>query len=201
MSRIVVVNHLTLDGVMQAPARADEDPRDGFQFGGWAVPYTDQVMMSVMAEGMKGEGSLLFGRLTYENLFHAWHGRTDNPFTEVLDNRQKYVASNTLREPLPWQNSTLLSGDAIDAVAELKARGSAGDLGILGSGELIRSLMSRNLIDEFLLTINPLVLGSGRRLFTDGGPPAKFQLVESQPTTTGALIARYRLAKGAPNHG
>jgi dihydrofolate reductase len=119
----------------------------------------------------------------------------------VLDKRQKYVASNTLRDPLPWENSTLLSGDAADAVAALKRSGEAGDLGILGSGELIQALMARNLIDEFLLTINPLVLGSGRRLFTDGGPPASFELAESRATTTGVLIASYRRAEGAPNHG
>jgi dihydrofolate reductase len=114
----MVVNNVTLDGVMQAPGRPDEDLRGGFRYGGWAMPYNDPVKASVMAEGMAGGGDLLFGRRTYEDFYHIWHGRTDNPFSEVLDNSRKYVASRTLSEPLPWKNSTLLEGDAADAVAK-----------------------------------------------------------------------------------
>ncbi len=191
MSRVVVVNHVTLDGVMQAPARPDEDTRGGFRHGGWAVPYGDAVMGRVMGEGMARGGALLFGRRTYEDFFSVWPNRTDNPFTEVLDNAQKYVASRTLKEPLPWRNSTLLEGDAVEAVAGLKQR-SGKDLVILGSGELIQSLMSHKLIDEFLLTIHPLVLRTGRRLFRDGGAPAALGLVDTKTTTTGVIIARYR---------
>ena len=192
MGRIMVVNNVTLDGVMQAPARPDEDPRDGFQHGGWGLPYNDSVKGKVMAEGMaKSRGALLFGRRTYEDFFKVWPGRTDNPFTEVLDNTQKYVASKTLKEPLPWKNSTLLEGDAADAVAKIKTKE---DLTILGSGQLIASLMRRNLIDEYMLLIHPLVLGTGRRLFDDGGAFAKLQLVDSVPTTKGVIIATYRAA-------
>lgn len=192
MGRIMVVNNVTLDGVMQAPARPDEDPRGGFQHGGWVVPYNDSVKGTVMAQGMaKSRGALLFGRRTYEDFFKVWPGRTDNPFTEVLDNTQKYVASKTLKEPLPWKNSTLLGGDAADAVAKIKTKE---DLTILGSGQLIASLMRRNLIDEYMLLIHPLVLGTGRRLFDDGGAFAKLQLVDSVPTTTGVIIATYRAA-------
>ena len=107
----------------------------------------------------------------------------------MLDNTHKYVASKTLKEPLPWKNSTRLGGDVADAIAKLKAEQ---DLTILGSGELIASLMRRNLIDEYMLLIHPLVLGSGRRLFTDGGAFAKLRLVDSVPTTVGVIIATYR---------
>ena len=110
MSRIVVMENLSLDGVMQAPGRADEDRRGGFAHGGWALPYQDAVKGKVMAGGMASVGPLLFGRRTYEDFFKVWPNRTDNPFTAVLDNAQKYVASTTLTEPLPWQNSTLLAG-------------------------------------------------------------------------------------------
>jgi len=140
---------------------------------------------------MSRPGELLLGRRTYENFAAFWPHQEDNPYTERLNASQKYVASTTLEEPLPWQNSTLLQGDAADAVAELKAQPGK-DLTILGSGALIRSLMRRSLIDELLLTIHPLVLGSGRRLFADDGTYAALKLVDSKPTTTGVIIATYR---------
>src|SRR5229473_3525297 len=166
MRRIIVFNSLSLDGVMQAPGRPDEDRRGGFERGGWALPYSDPAMGQAVGESMATTGGLLFGRRTYEDFYKVWPNQTDNPFTEVLNNTQKYVASTTLTEPLPWRNSTLLEGDAAGAVAELK-KGPGKDLVILGSGELIRSLMQRNLIDEYILLIHPLVLGSGQRLFPD----------------------------------
>ncbi len=197
MGKIIVTNNVTLDGVMQAPARPDEDPRDGFTHGGWALPYGDAVMAGEMAKGMARGGAhggaLLLGRRTYEDFYAVWPSRTDNPYTSVLNNTQKYVASTTLREPLPWQNSTLLPGDAVEAVARLKEQ-SERDLGILGSGDLIQSLLRHNLIDEFVLLIYPLVLGSGRRLFPDGAAPATLRLVASVPTTTGVIIATYQVA-------
>jgi dihydrofolate reductase len=193
MSRIVVINNVTLDGVMQAPGRPDEDTRDGFAHGGWATPYGDEVMGRVMGERMARPGALLLGRRTYEDFASFWPKQTDNPFTPVLNQRVKYVASTTLREPLPWSNSKLLQGDAAQAVAELKEQGDD-DLAVLGSGELIRSLLQHDLIDEYLLTIHPLVLGAGRRLFPDDGTAAKLRLVDSTPTTTGVLIATYQPA-------
>lgn len=192
MRKIIVTNNVTLDGVMQAPGAKDEDTRGGFTHGGWALPYNDEVKGKAMGEGMAGGGDMLFGRWTYENLFKAWHGRTDNPFTKVLDDAKKYVVSNTLEEPLPWQNSTLLSGNAADAVAKLK-REPGKDLVMLGSGELIKGLMRRDLIDKFVLLVHPLVLGAGRRLFSDGGAFAKFSLTKSVPTTKGVIIATYEL--------
>jgi dihydrofolate reductase len=193
MSRLIVVNNVTLDGVMQAPGRPDEDTRDGFAHGGWGAPYGDEVMGRVMGERMARPGALLLGRRTYEDFASFWPKQTDNPFTPVLNERVKYVASTTLREPLPWGNSKLLQGDAARAVAELKERGDE-DLAVLGSGELVRSLMRHDLIDEYLLSIHPLLLGSGRRLFPDDAVAATLRLVDVTPTTTGVLIATYQPA-------
>jgi dihydrofolate reductase len=193
VSRVVVFNSVTLDGVMQAPGRPDEDPRGGFDHGGWAAPYSDPVMAAAAAEGMAGTGSLLLGRRTYEDFHGFWPQQTDNPFTEVLDNTRKYVASTTLAEPLPWRNSRLLEGDAADAVAKLKEQ-PGGDMVVLGSGELARSLMRRGLVDEYVLLIHPLVLGSGRRLFPDDGPTTALRLVRSVTTGTGVIIATYQPA-------
>jgi dihydrofolate reductase len=194
MSSVTVYTHLTLDGVMQAPARPDEDTRGGFEHGGWEPPYADQVMASAAAAGMAKGGALLFGRRTYEDLYAVWPKRKDgNPFTKVLDETQKYVASRTLTEPLPWQNSTLLQGDVMAAVARLKAELDR-DLVVLGSGQLVQALMRHTLVDEYTLLIHPLVLGSGLRLFVDGGALARLRLVSSQPTTTGVIIATYQPA-------
>jgi dihydrofolate reductase len=191
MRKLTVFNSLTLDGVMQAPGRPDEDGRGGFARGGWAAPYMDEVMGRVAAEGMARPGALLLGRRTYEDFHGFWPNQTDNPFTEVLDNTRKYVASTTLREPLGWRNSTLLAGDAAEAVARLKEQPGE-DLTVLGSGALIQSLRRRDLVDRYVLLIHPLVLGSGRRLFPDGGPAATLRLVDSVPSTTGVIIATYQ---------
>jgi dihydrofolate reductase len=194
MSTIEVVNHVTLDGVMQAPAHPDEDRRGGFGHGGWAAPYSDAVMGEYMGSRMSsGGGRLLLGRWTYEKFEDAWQKQPeDNPIRQVLEASTKYVVSRSPRE-LGWQNSVLLEGDAVDTVADLKAREDGGIV-ILGSGELIQALLPHGLIDSILLTIHPLVLGSGRRLFAGDGALAKFNLVESKPTTTGVLIVRYEAA-------
>jgi dihydrofolate reductase len=148
-----------------------------------------------MAKGM-GRTELLLGRRTYEDFFSFWPSQEDNPFTEVLDNTQKYVASTTLREPLPWRNSTLLAREAVQAVARLKEQPGQ-DIVVLGSGELIQSLMRHNLVDEFVLLIHPLVLGSGRQLFRGGVPVTPLRLVNSVMTTTGVIIATYQQASAA----
>ena len=193
MSKVVVFTSVTLDGVMQAPGRPDEDTRGGFTRGGWAVPYSDQVMAKVAAEGMASGGALLLGRRTYEDFYGFWPHQPDNPYTEALNNSLKYVASTTLAEPLPWRNSRLLQGDAADAVARLKEEPGK-DLTVLGSGELARSLIGRGLVDRYSLLIHPLALGSGRRLFGDDGLRAPLRLVESVTTTTGVIIATYEPA-------
>jgi dihydrofolate reductase len=190
MRKIVATISLSLDGVMQAPGRPGEDPRDGFEHGGWATSYHDPVMMQAMGEGMAQGADLLFGRRTYEDFFAVWPGRTDNPFTEVLDRSKKYVASRTLREPLPWQNSTLLEGDAAMSVARLKKEPGK-DLAVLGCGDLMQALMRHGLVDAYVLLIHPLLLWRGRRLFRDEVPRSALRLVESVITTTGVVIATY----------
>jgi len=192
MRRVAVINNVTLDGVMQASGRPDEDTRGGFEHGGWAVmPNSDPVIGSAMGERMAQSGGLLLGRRTYEDLLSYWNTQ-DSPFKEALNNAPKYVASRTLREPLPWPNSTLLGGDAADAVAVLKQE-PGDDLQIMGSGELVQSLMARDLIDEYMLLVHPLVLGSGRRLFADGVAVASLRLVDGASTiSTGVVIATYQ---------
>lgn len=190
MSRLVITNNLTLDGVIQSPSHPDEDRRGGFEHGGWAPPYADHVMGDVMAKGIERGGTMLFGRRTYEQFASYWpHQPDDNPYAAVLNSRRKYVVSTTLSDPLPWANSTLLEG--VEAVAGLKEQ-PGGDMVLLGSGELAQSLMRDGLVDEYVLSIHPLVLGSGRRLFPEGSPSAKLELVESVTTTTGVVIGTYR---------
>jgi dihydrofolate reductase len=193
MGRVIVMNHLTLDGVMQGPGRPDEDARDGFERGGWAVPYSDEAMVAKMGERMGGDRAFLFGRRTYEQLLASWNAQ-GGPFKDALNNAHKYVASSNSATRLDWPNSTLLHGDVPAAVADLKQSSSA-NLVIMGSGVLIGSLMAADLIDEFLLMIAPLVLGTGRRLFA-GGTQASLRLVDSSTTSTGVLIATYEPARG-----
>ena len=189
--RIVVFMNVSLDGVIQAPGRPDEDIRGGFKHGGWAGPYADPAMGKAVGESMSRTGGILFGRRTYEDFYAVWPNRVDNPFTEVLNNSRKYVVSRTLEEPLPWMNSTLLKGEASKTVAELKQRPGK-DVVVLGSGELVESLTRGSLVDEYMLLIHPLVLGSGRRLFSDRGPFETLHLLDSRTTTTGVVIARYQ---------
>src|SRR3954451_4984287 len=185
--RVVVMNHLTLDGVLQSPGRPDEDTRGGFDLGGWAGQNVDDVVNAAIGARRPQSAGLLLGRRSYEDMLGYWNTQ-DSPFKDMLNQARKYVASRTLREPLPWPNSTLLEGDVAQAVAQLKEQPGK-DLNVMGSGELIQTLMRHDLIDEYLLIIHPLVLGRGRRLFADGGPPASLRLVDSTVSTTGVLIA------------
>ena len=193
MSRIVVNNYVTLDGVMQAPGHPDEDRRGGFEHGGWAPPYADHVMASFMAKGIERGETMLFGRRTYEQFASYWpHQPDDNPYAAVLNNRDKYVVSTTLGDPLPWANSTRL--ESVEAVAAVKEQ-PGGDMVVLGSGELSQSLMQHGLVDEYVLSIHPVVLGSGRRLFPECAPVAALRLVDSVTTSTGVVIATYQPAE------
>ncbi len=197
VGRLVVMNHVTLDGVMQAPGRPDEDTRGGFTQGGWGSRSTSagDAAGKAMGERMAAGGGLagwLFGRRTYEGLLATWNAR-GGPFKDSLNNSPKYVASTTLKDPLPWPNSTLLGGDVAEAVGALKAR-SDGVLAIMGSGELIGSLMAADLIDEYLLMIHPLVLGGGRRLFP-ANARVTLRLTDSVTTSTGVVIATYEPAR------
>jgi dihydrofolate reductase len=195
MRTLVVVENVSLDGVMQAPGRPDEDERGGFRYGGWASQMLADDPEAVQASmGDTGSGAeLLFGRRTYLDLVGHWLSTPDpNPFTEILRSTPKYVASRTLTEPLPHPASTLLSGDAVDAVDALKADGD-GELVVLGSGDLVRQLAAAGLVDEYRLTILPVVLGAGTRLF--GDTHTELEPVRTQAFPSGAIVGRYRVAR------
>jgi dihydrofolate reductase len=192
--RLVVINHITLDGVMQAPARPDEDTRGDFSHGGWAIPRNDEVD-EVMAEALgrrmgKPDGGLLLGRRSYEDMLSAWNTR-GGPYKDALNTAPKFVVSSDPATKLDWPNSTLVHGDIPAAVADLKQSGT-GDLTIMGSGRLIRSLLPHGLIDEFLLMIHPIVLGSGQRLFEPDNHVTELSLVDSTPTTKDVILATYQ---------
>ena len=189
MGKVVVMNHITLDGVMQGPGRPDEDTRDGFTHGGWAIPHGDELIVAKMAERMGENRAFLLGRRSYEEMLSAWN-RMGGPFRDALNNAPKYVASHSPETRLEWPNSMLLHGDVPAAVGELKQT-SSGNLVIMGSGELIRSMMAADLIDEYMLMIHPLVLGTGRRLFPEG-VRASLRLTDSITTTKGVLIVVYQ---------
>ncbi len=189
MGNVIVMNHITLDGVMQGPGRPDEDTREGFERGGWAAPRGDETIAAKMGERMGASFAFLFGRRTYQDLLASWNAQ-GGPFKDALNNTPKYVASSDPATRLDWPNSTLLHGDIRAAVADLK-RSSGTNLVIMGSAELIGSLMAADLIDEYLLMIHPLVLGTGRRLFP-GGRQASLRLVDSITTGKGVLIATYK---------
>lgn len=192
MSRIIAVEHLTLDGVMQAPGRADEDTRDGFPHGGWAHRHADPEQAQFIGRHMAANrGALLLGRRTYEDFAGYWPRQTGDPMAEALDKTEKIVASRTGSGQLAWQNSTWLGGDAATAVPELRRQQPDRNLVVLGSGELVRSLLRHDLIDEYLLLIHPLVLGTGRRLF-DGVEPVGLRPVETVVTGAGVVITTYR---------
>lgn len=197
MNKIIAIEHLTLDGVMQSPGRPDEDTRDGFEYGGWgSAAGNDPAMIEVQGARMGRSWSLLAGRTTYEDFAKVWSNPSDsNPFAEALTNVEKFVASTTLTEPLPWKNSTLLKGNVIDSIAKLKKEHEK-NLVIFGSGELVQTLMRWKLVDEFVLMIHPLILGKGRHLFTDGIPNAHFNLINSVTTDTGVVIAVYQSTTG-----
>ncbi len=192
MGKVIVMNFVTLDGVMQAPGRPDEDTRSGFAHGGWAVPYGDETTVAKMGERMGEDHAWLFGRHTYEQLLTNWNAR-GGPFKDALNDDHKYVASSNPAATLDWPNSTLLHGDVPAAVANLK-ESSGTNLVIMGSGVLIDALMGADVIDEYLLMIAPLVLGTGRRLFAEGRG-ATLRLTESSTTSKGVLIAVYEPAR------
>lgn len=187
MGKIIVFTNLTLDGVMQAPGRPDEDRRGGFGRGGWAAPFG---AMQEAGEALANVGAALFGRRTYEDFYSFWPEQPENPFTTFFNDIPKYVASTTLGSPLPWVNSTLLEGDLAESVGRLKKEREK-DFVVFGSGVLVQSLMRHGLVDVYVLLIHPLVLGTGRRLFPEGGAPAGLRLVHSKATAKGVLVATY----------
>jgi dihydrofolate reductase len=193
MRRLVVSEFMTVDGVMQAPGGPEEDTEGGFRHGGWQGPYFDDEVGKAVDEGISRTGGFLLGRKTYQIFAGYWPTATeDQEFAPVMNDMPKYVASTTLRPPLEWQNSTLLEGDLEQAVRRLKEEDGK-DLRVLGSGRLAGWLGERGLVDEYHLMIHPVVLGSGKRLFEDGGPRIPMRLVDSKTTPNGNLILTYEL--------
>jgi dihydrofolate reductase len=193
MRTLRAIEFMSLDGVIQAPGSPQEDTEGGFRHGGWQREYVDEVLGAAAAEGMAATDAYLFGRKTYEGMAAHWPTVSDDdPYARHLNATPKYVASRTLRS-LEWQGSTLIEGDVGDAVAELKRR-PGGNIAVLGSGELVRSLLAHDLVDELWLVVFPILLGSGKRLFGEHDRPTKLSLVASQPTGTGGVMLTYRRA-------
>jgi dihydrofolate reductase len=197
--RIVVMNHISLDGVMQGPGRAGEDDRNGFTASGWASARADDaVITGAVGERMAGLRAWLLGRRTYDDVLTHWNSVPDNPFVDALNSATKYVATTRPDVALPWPNSVALASPAVDApevpdaVRRLRAEGD-GVLGVMGSSVLLHTLQRERLIDEYLLMIHPLVLGTGLRLFADGVPLEQLQLVDRARTSSdGVVVGAYQ---------
>jgi dihydrofolate reductase len=196
MRRLIVYEFMGLDGVVQAPGAPGEDRSGGFQHGGWHLRYFDELSQKWALESLTGAGGFLLGRRTYEIFASHWPNAPveEQVLAQPLNTKPKYVASTTLAEPLGWQNSTVLEGDVAEAVAALKQEDGA-DLHVIGSPHLVQALTEHDLVDEFRVMIDPLVLGGGKRLFRDDGVLRPLRLVDSQVTTTGAILASYAPAE------
>jgi dihydrofolate reductase len=196
MPKVIVNEWMTLDGVTQAPGAADEDTTGGFEHGGWHLRYFDDNSQNSVVENLSEAGGFLLGRRTYEIFAAYWPNapEEEQAVAQPLNTRPKYVASTTLSGPLAWQNSVVLQGDVAEAVAALKQEDSA-DLHVIGSTKLVQTLIEHDLVDEFRLMIDPVVVGGGKRIFGDDGVLRPLRLVDVQVTTTGAILATY-----APEH-
>jgi dihydrofolate reductase len=197
MRKLIVVEFLTLDGVMQAPGDPNEDRRDGFDQGGWQLKYFDSVIGDAIQKGLAETGGFLLGRKTFEIFKAHWPNQpADDPLAGTFNDLPKWVVSTTLTEPLGWQNSTLIRGDVAGQIRQIKEQPGK-EIQVIGSGELVQSLMRDGLVDEYRLMIHPLVLGTGRRLFREANSPMRLRLVGSVTTDTGVLILTYAPAEVA----
>jgi dihydrofolate reductase len=196
MRKVIVNEFMSLDAVVQAPGAADEDTSDRFEHGGWHLPYFDDLSQKWVLRSIVEAGGFLLGRRTYEIFAAYWPNAPEEEqvIAEPLNTKPKYVPSTTLAEPLAWQNSTLLQGDLADAVVALKREDGA-DLHVIGSTELVQTLIERSLVDEFRLMIDPVLLGGGKSVFRDDGALRPLRLVDSQVTNTGAILATYAPAE------
>ncbi|HEV2018626.1 MAG TPA: dihydrofolate reductase family protein [Gemmatimonadaceae bacterium] len=192
MRRVMVQEWVSLDGVVQAPGSPNEDKSGGFKHGGWHLPYFDDMSRNWVVANLNEAGGYLLGRRTYENFAGHWPNASpeEQVIAQPLNTRPKYVASTTLTEPLAWQNSTVLKGDVASAVAALKQK-DGGNLLVIGSAKLLQTLIDHDLVDEFRMMIDPLVVGGGKRIFGNDGALRPLRLVDSQVTTTGAILATY----------
>jgi dihydrofolate reductase len=194
MRKLVVIEFLSLDGVMQAPGSPEEDTEGGFRHGGWVGPFFDDVLGAASVEGMTATDAHLFGRKTYEIMAAYWPtAPADDPYAAHLNAVTKFVASRTLQR-VEWQNTTLLEGDVAEAVAGLKEQ-PGGNIAVLGSGDLVQTLIEHDLVDEYSLTVFPIVLGSGKRLFRDADRTKTLKLLDATPTSTGGLMVTYAPAR------
>lgn len=196
MRKLIVQEWMSFDGVVQAPGSPNEDKSGGFKHGGWHLPYFDDMSRNWVVENLTQAGGYLLGRRTYENFAGHWPNASaeEQVIAQPLNTRPKYVASTTLNEPLAWQNSTLLKGNVTKAVAALKQK-DGDNLLVIGSPKLVQSLIDFDLVDEFRVMIDPLVVGGGKRVFGDDGALRPLRLVDSRVTTTGAILATYAPAK------
>jgi dihydrofolate reductase len=190
--KLTTVTHVSVDGVMQGLGGPDEDRRGGFERGGWALPLFEDEGATFVNEVFQRADAFLFGRRTYEIFAGYWGVMEDpgNPIASALNTKPKYLASTTLTDP-GWAGTTVLSGDVAAAIVDLKAKPS-GELQVHGSGNLIRWLFDRRLVDEITLLIYPVIIGQGARLFPDSGPDAALELIESRATPNGVTIQVYR---------
>jgi dihydrofolate reductase len=192
MRKLIVTEWMTLDGVVQAPGDPNEDISGGFRHGGWHLSYFDDISREWVVRNLTQAGGFVLGRRTYESFAPHWPNAPaeERVIAEPLNSMPKFVASTTLSEPLEWENSTLLKGDIAAAIAELKQQ-DGGDLLVVGSSQLVQALIGNDLVDEFRLMIDPLLVGGGKRIFTDDGALRPLRLIGLQPTTTGAVLATY----------
>ncbi len=198
MRKLVVGTFVTLDGVMQAPGGPNEDREGGFQHGGWLVPYFDEKLGEIMTDWATRAGAFLLGRKTYEIFAAYWPQQpAENPIAARLNGAPKYVASRTL-DTVGWTNSKLIQGDVAEAVAQLK--GEFGRVDVIGSGNLVQTLLRNDLVDRLNLWVYPVLLGSGKRLFAEGTVPTALRLVESATFSKGAVHLTYERA-GKPTFG
>jgi dihydrofolate reductase len=197
MRKVIVNEWMSLDGVVQAPGAPDEDTTGGFEHGGWHLRYFDDMSQKWVVENLAEAGGFLLGRRTYEILGAYWPTapQEQQPLAQPLNTKPKYVASTTLSEPLEWQNSTVLQGDVPEAVAALKQEDGK-DLHVIGSTRLVQTLIEHDLVDQFRLMIDPVVVGGGKRIFPNDGALRPLRLVESQVTSTGAILATYAGVEG-----
>lgn len=190
MRKIVVLEFLTLDGVMQAPGGPEEDTSGEFKFGGWTAPYFDDFAGEAMSEQMKEPFSLLLGRKTFDVFAAYWPQHED--MWKGVNAATKYVVSNTLSSS-DWENSVFIKGDVVEEIKKLK-EGDGPDMQVYGSGKLVQTLMKNDLVDEFWLKIFPVTLGTGKRLFEEGTIPAAFKLIETKVSPSGVIFANYKRA-------
>lgn len=189
--RLVVINHVSLDGVLQGPGRPGEDERDGFEHSGWARRAADDPALGeTIGERMGDDFSWLLGRRSYEDMLEHWNA-VGGPFKDGLNLVDKYVATSNPQLELRWPNSRRLTGDVPTEVGRLRGA-DGGNLVVMGSGQLIRSLLPHALVDEMVLMIHPVVLGSGRRLFGESASALPLRLVDSTVTSSGVVVATYR---------